>query len=110
MSLSQRPKDETTSETLAWVGKNPCDSHDLLMSLTVSAKKHEKCIQQSDTLVKVAQFHQAENQSSIIDIDNQLMEKDAVLQDLQAQSRDINNRMLVASAEVQELTVDERPT
>jgi hypothetical protein len=34
------------------------------------------------------------------------MEKNAVVQDLRAQSRDINNRMLVASAEVQELTVD----
>jgi hypothetical protein len=106
MYLSRRPKGEATSETVAWVGKNPCDSHDLLRLITVSAKKHDKCVTESDTLVKVAQFHQGENQSSIVDIDVQLMEKNAVLQDLQARSRDINNRMLVATAEVQELTVD----
>lgn len=59
-----------------------------------------------NAFMKVAQFHQGENQSSILDIDAQLMEKNAVLQDLQAKSRDINNRMLVATADVQELTVD----
>ena len=72
----------------------------------MSVKKHEKCIEESGTLVKVAQFQQGENHSSILDIDAQLMEKNAVLEDLQAKSRDINNRMLVASADVQELTVD----
>lgn len=106
MYLSLRPKGESTSETIDWVGKNPCDTHDLLRLITVSAQKHEKCIQESGTLVKVAQFHQGENQSSILDIDGQLMEKNAVLQDLQAKSRDINNRMLIATADVQELTVD----
>lgn len=106
MYLSLRPKGEATSETIAWVGKNPCDSQDLLRLITVSALKHEKCIQESGTLVKVAQFQQGENQSSILDIDAQLMDKNGELQDLQAKSRDINDRMLVATSDVHELTVD----
>ena len=85
MYLSRRPKDEATSETLAWVAKNPCDFYDLLRLIAMSAQKHGKCMQQSDTLVKVAQFHHADNQSSIMHIDAQLMEKNAVLQDLQTQ-------------------------
>jgi hypothetical protein len=104
--LSLRPKGEATSETIAWVGKNPCDSPDLLRLITVSPSKHEKCIQESATLVKVAQFQQGENQTSILDIDAQLMDKNGELQDLQAASRDINDRLLNATSAVQELTVD----
>ena len=69
MFLKSRPKDETESETIRWVGENPCESMDLLRLITVKEDKHVNSISKAQSLIKTAQTQQKEDQASIENID-----------------------------------------